>query len=150
MLHHLPKSKIQSCKNMPETWLLKKNISYRSLIVSIYCREESTCSRSWTGTVLHSLWCCSPWLNVLLLLGFMVSQSLSLSLIIVEFFLLWIASYFVIIKQSLQFLMEYFSIPGTDRFYKDIELMIGFQPCLWWKICWKYITPVTIAVRDSS
>ncbi|XP_048777264.1 sodium- and chloride-dependent glycine transporter 1 [Ostrea edulis] len=35
-------------------------------------------------------------------------------------------------------------IYGADRFYKDIELMIGYQPCLWWKICWMVITPVTI------
>lgn len=36
---------------------------------------------------------------------------------------------------------------GADRFYMDIELMIGYKPTIWWKICWKYITPVVIAVR---
>ncbi|KAL5012506.1 hypothetical protein ScPMuIL_011057 [Solemya velum] len=35
-------------------------------------------------------------------------------------------------------------IYGCDRFYEDIELMIGYKPCFWWKICWKYITPATI------
>lgn len=101
-------------------------------------------------------WYCATFSLMLLsltecvVIAWIYGKSLSLSFIIVELFLLWIASYFVIIKQSLQFLMEYFSISGTDRFYKDIELMIGFQPCLWWKICWKFITPVTIAVCDSS
>ncbi|XP_069142229.1 sodium- and chloride-dependent GABA transporter 1-like [Argopecten irradians] len=27
-------------------------------------------------------------------------------------------------------------IYGADRFYKDLELMIGYQPSVWWKICW--------------
>lgn len=33
---------------------------------------------------------------------------------------------------------------GADRFYRDIELMIGYQPCSWWKICWCFVTPVLI------
>ncbi|KAJ8297706.1 hypothetical protein KUTeg_024237 [Tegillarca granosa] len=33
---------------------------------------------------------------------------------------------------------------GVDRFYKDIELMIGYKPSIWWKICWKFITPAMI------
>ena len=37
-------------------------------------------------------------------------------------------------------------LPGVDRFYKDIELMIGFRPCGLWKIMWKYVTPVVILV----
>jgi len=32
-------------------------------------------------------------------------------------------------------------IYGVDRFYKDIELMIGFKPNNWWKACWSVITP---------
>lgn len=35
-------------------------------------------------------------------------------------------------------------IYGADRFYKDIELMIGYRPCKWWKISWCFITPATI------
>lgn len=31
-----------------------------------------------------------------------------------------------------------------DRFYKDIELMIGFKPSMYWKGLWCYVTPVTI------
>ncbi|XP_076117759.1 sodium- and chloride-dependent glycine transporter 2-like isoform X2 [Mytilus galloprovincialis] len=37
-------------------------------------------------------------------------------------------------------------IYGTDQFYKDIEMMIGYKPCTGWKICWKFITPVVILV----
>lgn len=33
---------------------------------------------------------------------------------------------------------------GVNRFYKDIELMIGFQPSAYWKVLWCFITPATI------
>lgn len=35
-------------------------------------------------------------------------------------------------------------IYGVERFYKDIELMIGYRPCKYWKISWCFITPATI------
>ena len=31
-----------------------------------------------------------------------------------------------------------------NRFYKDIELMIGFQPSAYWKVLWCFVTPATI------
>ncbi|XP_033647228.1 sodium- and chloride-dependent GABA transporter 2-like [Asterias rubens] len=31
---------------------------------------------------------------------------------------------------------------GADRFYDDIEHMIGYKPFIWFKICWKYLIPV--------
>ncbi|XP_052076409.1 sodium- and chloride-dependent glycine transporter 2-like [Mytilus californianus] len=37
-------------------------------------------------------------------------------------------------------------IYGTDQFYKDIEMMIGYKPCRWWSIFWKFITPIVIMV----
>jgi len=33
---------------------------------------------------------------------------------------------------------------GVNRFYTDIELMIGYKPCLWWKFLWSYFTPAVI------
>ena len=41
-------------------------------------------------------------------------------------------------------------VAGVARFYKDIELMIGYQPCLWWKLLWCYITPTLIVVSALS
>jgi solute carrier family 6 amino acid transporter-like protein 5/7/9/14 len=33
----------------------------------------------------------------------------------------------------------------VDRLYRDIALMLGSKPCLWWKICWCYVTPLTMS-----
>lgn len=33
---------------------------------------------------------------------------------------------------------------GVDRFFKDIELMLGRKPFLYYKICWCFITPAVI------
>ncbi|KAJ8919805.1 hypothetical protein NQ315_006334 [Exocentrus adspersus] len=37
-------------------------------------------------------------------------------------------------------------IYGTDNFARDIEKMIGHRPGLFWRICWKYISPVFILI----
>lgn len=32
-------------------------------------------------------------------------------------------------------------IYGVDRLCTDIEFMLGFYPNIYWRLCWKYITP---------
>ena len=38
-------------------------------------------------------------------------------------------------------------IAGTERFYYDMSVMLGYRPCAWWGICWRFITPALIAVN---
>ena len=38
---------------------------------------------------------------------------------------------------------------GIDKFCDDIESMIGFRPNLFWRTCWKYVSPfflVTVVI----
>lgn len=35
---------------------------------------------------------------------------------------------------------------GLERFCDDIESMIGSRPSIYWKICWKYISPLFLIV----
>uniref|UniRef100_A0A8C4JAJ7 Transporter n=1 Tax=Dromaius novaehollandiae TaxID=8790 RepID=A0A8C4JAJ7_DRONO len=39
------------------------------------------------------------------------------------------------------------SLGAILRFYKNIEEMIGYKPCMWWKICWAFFTPLVCLVR---
>jgi len=41
-------------------------------------------------------------------------------------------------------------IYGVDRFCGDIESMIGFRPNIYWRICWKYISPIFLLGVVSS
>ncbi|XP_065073599.1 sodium-dependent nutrient amino acid transporter 1 isoform X2 [Ochlerotatus camptorhynchus] len=37
-------------------------------------------------------------------------------------------------------------IYGVDRFCKDVEFMLGIRPNLYWRLCWKWITPLLMSV----
>ncbi|XP_065315007.1 sodium- and chloride-dependent glycine transporter 2-like isoform X1 [Gordionus sp. m RMFG-2023] len=37
-------------------------------------------------------------------------------------------------------------IYGIERFLNDIETMLGYKVNFWWKLCWKYISPVSILI----
>jgi len=41
-------------------------------------------------------------------------------------------------------------IVGNERFYYDMSMMLGYKPCAWWGICWRFITPVLIAVTHTA
>nr|CAH7729469.1 unnamed protein product [Callosobruchus chinensis] len=35
---------------------------------------------------------------------------------------------------------------GLDRFTQDVEAMLGTKPGMYWRICWKFISPSFIVV----
>lgn len=37
--------------------------------------------------------------------------------------------------------------PGVDRFSDDIQQMMGFRPGLYWRLCWKFVSPLFLLVR---
>ncbi|XP_077983175.1 sodium-dependent noradrenaline transporter-like [Glandiceps talaboti] len=34
---------------------------------------------------------------------------------------------------------------GVDRFSEDIKQMLGFKPSLWWRVMWKFVSPLFLA-----
>lgn len=35
---------------------------------------------------------------------------------------------------------------GLERFGDDVEAMLGSRPGLYWRICWKFISPIFLIV----
>jgi hypothetical protein len=40
-------------------------------------------------------------------------------------------------------------ISGVDRFSDNIEEMLGKRPCLYFRLCWKYISPTVVTVSKA-
>jgi len=39
---------------------------------------------------------------------------------------------------------------GVDRFSDDIEEMIGQRPGLYWRLCWKFVSPCFLLVLGAK
>ena len=39
-----------------------------------------------------------------------------------------------------------FCATGVDRFSSDLEQMLGFKPGIFWRLCWKFISPFFLIV----
>jgi len=53
----------------------------------------------------------------------------------------WYSATFALISISLMECIAIAWFYGARRMYDDIEMMIGYKPCVWWRICWVILTP---------
>uniref|UniRef100_A0A6Q2XKS9 Transporter n=1 Tax=Esox lucius TaxID=8010 RepID=A0A6Q2XKS9_ESOLU len=88
---------------------------------------------------LFTLICCACFF----LLGFpMVTENGMYMLQLVD---TYAASYSLVIIAIFELLgISY--LYGLQRFCEDIEMMIGFQPNRFWRICWAFVTPTILTV----
>ncbi|KAL2089069.1 hypothetical protein ACEWY4_015968 [Coilia grayii] len=86
---------------------------------------------------LFTLVCCLSFF----VLGFpMITESGMYMLQLVDTFA---ASYSLVIIAIFE-LVGISYIYGLERFCEDIEMMIGFQPNKFWRICWAFVTPTIL------
>lgn len=48
--------------------------------------------------------------------------------------------------KSVSCLHPFTPILGVDRFSEDIQQMMGFKPGLYWRLCWKFVSPAFLLV----
>uniref|UniRef100_A0A8P4FWL8 Transporter n=1 Tax=Dicentrarchus labrax TaxID=13489 RepID=A0A8P4FWL8_DICLA len=86
---------------------------------------------------LFTLVCCASFF----ILGFpMITESGMFMLQLVDTFA---ASYSLVIIAICE-LVGISYLYGLQRFCEDIEMMIGFQPNRFWRICWAFVTPTIL------
>uniref|UniRef100_A0A3B4WH14 Solute carrier family 6 member 5 n=1 Tax=Seriola lalandi dorsalis TaxID=1841481 RepID=A0A3B4WH14_SERLL len=86
---------------------------------------------------LFTLVCCASFF----ILGFpMITESGMYMLQLVDTFA---ASYSLVIIAIFE-LVGISYLYGLQRFCEDIEMMIGFQPNRFWRICWAFVTPTIL------
>lgn len=49
---------------------------------------------------------------------------------------------------SSQIIKSCLCITGHRNYFKDVEMMLGFPPPLFFKVCWRFISPVIISVSE--
>ncbi|XP_061743031.1 sodium- and chloride-dependent glycine transporter 2 isoform X1 [Nerophis ophidion] len=90
-----------------------------------------------THKPLFTLVCCL----VFFILGFpMITESGMYMLQLVD---TYAASYSLVIIAIFE-LVGISYLYGLQRFCEDIEMMIGFQPSRFWRICWAFVTPTIL------
>lgn len=40
-------------------------------------------------------------------------------------------------------------VAGTKRFCNDVQVMLGFYPGIFWRVCWVAICPCFLMVRET-
>ena len=48
-----------------------------------------------------------------------------------------------------RFVLHVFSSSGLEQFCNDIEQMLGFRPDWYWRVCWKFVSPVFLFVSTQ-
>ena len=113
-----------------------KYITFHTIICNFYFRVASTCSICLTPTLLAYLCCVLLSSKLLLCPGFMVN--------IIPNCTYALLAYYVVPTRFSFFMNELFT--GLKRFSDDVEEMLGFRPGLYWRICWKFVSPTFIIV----
>ena len=52
----------------------------------------------------------------------------------------------------LKFMVLYniYCLPGHKKFSRDISLMLGSEPGLYWQIMWRFVSPLLLTVRYNN